>query len=252
MLELPILGLLEEEPMHGYELKKRLDDTLGAVAGVSYGSLYPALNRLERSGAIEVLDPGTAAPPSVPSMPSTGSIGGETAAARVRRRLKPSRRKRKVYRMTARGRELLRELLTAEEDAGDDRTFALKLAFCRHLEPGDRLELFERRRAWLSEKLARVRRVLTGEGPPSSRRPADPYTRSLIEHDREATQREMEWVDSLIEGERAADGDLAGARAGAGETGEAGAAAGEIESSPAGPDESRETGRVPIAPEGGT
>ena len=51
MLELAILGLLKEQPLHGYELKKRLGDTLGFLWGVSYGSLYPALRRLERAGA---------------------------------------------------------------------------------------------------------------------------------------------------------------------------------------------------------
>lgn len=191
MLELPILGLLREEPLHGYELKKRLDETLGAVAGVSYGSLYPALRRLEKAGAIEALDPQAGAP----ALPTTGSIGGETAAARVRRRLKPGGRKRKEYRITARGYELLRELLTADEGSGDDRAFRLRIAFCRYLEPDDRLALFERRRAWLTEKLAKVRDALA----PSERRPdPDLYIRSLIEHDTESTRRDLEWIERLI------------------------------------------------------
>lgn len=201
MLELPILGLLTEEPLHGYELKKRLDETVGVVAGVSYGSLYPALRRLERAGAIEVLLPAEAGVP----IPATGSIGGETAAAGaraaltergrgMRRRLTTSRRKRKEYRITDSGRELLAELLKAGEDAGDGRAFALKLAFCRHLEPPDRLKLFERRRDWLAERLARVRAALSSD---------DSYTRSLVEHDGESTRRDLEWVERLIEEERA-------------------------------------------------
>ena len=56
MLELAVIGLLKEQPLHGYELKKRLSDTLGFLWGVSYGSLYPALRRLERAGAIEVVE----------------------------------------------------------------------------------------------------------------------------------------------------------------------------------------------------
>ena len=56
MLELAILGLLAETPLHGYELKKRLSETLGPLWGISFGSLYPALRRLERSGAIEEVD----------------------------------------------------------------------------------------------------------------------------------------------------------------------------------------------------
>jgi transcriptional regulator len=50
MLELAILGLLKEQPLHGYELKKRLGETLGSLWGISYGSLYPALRRLEDRG----------------------------------------------------------------------------------------------------------------------------------------------------------------------------------------------------------
>jgi len=53
MLELAVLGLLSEQPRHGYDLKKRLSETLGPLWGISFGSLYPALRRLERSGAIE-------------------------------------------------------------------------------------------------------------------------------------------------------------------------------------------------------
>lgn len=186
--------------MHGYELKKRLDETVGMVAGVSYGSLYPALRRLEKAAAIEALDPAT---PSHP-IPATGSIGGETAAARVRRRLTPSRRKRKEYRITDRGLELLEELLKTDEDAGDERAFALKLAFCRYLEPADRLALFERRRAWLAEKLERMKTALRADDHKTggAGRRADRYTRSLIEHDDEATQRDLEWVIRLIESER--------------------------------------------------
>src|SRR2546430_14229644 len=57
MLELAILGLLKEQAMHGYQLKKRLADTLGSFWQVSYGSLYPALKRLQRQGAVEMVFP---------------------------------------------------------------------------------------------------------------------------------------------------------------------------------------------------
>ena len=47
VLELAILGLLLESPMHGYELRKRLTGLLGAFRAFSYGSLYPALRRMQ-------------------------------------------------------------------------------------------------------------------------------------------------------------------------------------------------------------
>jgi DNA-binding PadR family transcriptional regulator len=46
VIDLAILGLLKEQPLHGYELKKRLTGVLGPLSSVSFGSLYPALARL--------------------------------------------------------------------------------------------------------------------------------------------------------------------------------------------------------------
>ena len=53
MLELAILGLLLESPMHGYELRKRLTGLLGAFRAFSYGSLYPTLRRMQADGLIQ-------------------------------------------------------------------------------------------------------------------------------------------------------------------------------------------------------
>jgi DNA-binding PadR family transcriptional regulator len=196
MLELAILGLLKELPLHGYELKKRLNDTLGHVWGVSYGSLYPALARLERMGAIEVVNPPAAPQAGAIPMPATGSIAGEAAAARLRRPLRRSGRTRKAYRIAAAGQALFNDLLRADPTPGTDenRAFALKLAFCRHLEPPARLELLQRRRTQLADKLARGR-----QAPASDR-----YTRALIEHETTTAERDLEWVDSLIAAERGA------------------------------------------------
>ena len=64
MLEMAILGLLLESPMHGYELRKRLTGLLGAFRAFSYGSLYPTLRRMQADGLIErTVFPTT--PPSV-------------------------------------------------------------------------------------------------------------------------------------------------------------------------------------------
>ncbi|MDQ3645648.1 MAG: PadR family transcriptional regulator, partial [Actinomycetota bacterium] len=50
MLELPVLGLLKEKEMHGYELRKQLGAMLGPFWQVSWGSLYPTLRRLSKAG----------------------------------------------------------------------------------------------------------------------------------------------------------------------------------------------------------
>jgi DNA-binding PadR family transcriptional regulator len=190
VLDLAILGLLKEQPLHGYELKKRLGETLGSLWGMSYGSLYPALRRLERDGAIEIVEPEL---PTV-AIPATGSLDGDLAAARLRRPAKATRRTRKAYRITEVGDARLSQLLLDDDAAGDDeRTFALKLAFCRHLEPASRLELLERRRAALADRVARSRRTSPGRG--------DRYTRSLLEHRAHTTQQDLEWVEALIAAE---------------------------------------------------
>ena len=56
MLEFALLGLLKERPMHGYDLRKRLREEFGPLSNLSYGSLYPALARLEADGMISALD----------------------------------------------------------------------------------------------------------------------------------------------------------------------------------------------------
>ena len=194
MLELAILGLLKEQPLHGYELKKRLGDTLGSRWGISYGSLYPALRRLEHDGSIEIVEPETAAVP----MPATGSLDGDLAAARLRRPVKATRRTKKAYRLTERGDARLSELLIDDEGTGDDeRTFALKLAFCGTLDPESRLEVLTRRRAALADRLARAKRSSPGRG--------DRYSRSLFEHRTQSTERDLEWVDALIAAEAHTD-----------------------------------------------
>jgi DNA-binding PadR family transcriptional regulator len=52
MLELAILGLLKQQPMHGYQLSRELGESLGGFWRVSYGSLYPTLRRMERDGLV--------------------------------------------------------------------------------------------------------------------------------------------------------------------------------------------------------
>ncbi|MGO9341441.1 MAG: PadR family transcriptional regulator [Acidimicrobiales bacterium] len=196
MLELAILGLLEDRQMHGYEIRRRLRDELGVFSNVSFGSLYPALSRLEKSGAVEAAE--DADTPDRVTVPMTGSLSGERAAFRSIRAGTPrGRRARRVYRITDRGRTQFGDLLRAEDSGGDEaRSFSLRLAFARYLPPQARIRLLERRRAQLAERLSASRAVAGG---PSR---LDPYARSLVEHTTEATEREISWLERLIDAER--------------------------------------------------
>ena len=197
MLDLAILGLLQEHEFHGYEIRKRLRDELGLFANISFGSLYPALSRLEAAGAVTATE--SAGTPAVSPIPLTGSLGGERAALRSRRAgsTRGTKRSRKVYRITDQGRVLFEELLAADEPVGTDeaRSFSLRLAFARHLAPQARLALLERRREQLARRLSADRaRAAAGH--------FDSYTRSLVEHSTETTEHELSWLDRLIETEK--------------------------------------------------
>ncbi|HUZ43650.1 MAG TPA: PadR family transcriptional regulator [Acidimicrobiales bacterium] len=197
MLELAILGLLKEQELHGYELKKRLGDTFGPMSRVSFGSLYPALRRLEKAGAVEVTESGPSA--AALSIPTTGSLSGERAAYRARRASGGhDTRGRKVYRITPDGQALFEKLLAAEDASPeDDRSFQLRLAFARHLAADQRLGLLERRRAQLIERLARARTAVR-----AGRERLDSYARAVAEHSTEATEHDISWIERLIEVER--------------------------------------------------
>jgi DNA-binding PadR family transcriptional regulator len=199
MLELAILGLLEGQAMHGYEIRKRLRDELGQLSNVSFGSLYPALSRLERSGAVEATE--DTARSAVPPVPMTGSLSGERAALRARRSSTGlGRRSRKVYRITDEGRRQFAELLDSERAGGNDdaRNFSLRLAFARYLPPQARLRLLERRRAQLFQRLSEARAAAAGAAER-----LDTYAGALMEHTIESTERDIAWLDRLIDAERA-------------------------------------------------
>jgi DNA-binding PadR family transcriptional regulator len=195
MLDMAILGLLEEGDLHGYEIRRQLRDHLGLLANVSFGSIYPALTRLEKAGAVSATEgPSTTRSKRSSSAPPTGSLSGELAVLRARRHGGTrGRRGKKVYRVTDTGRQLFAELLADGGAADDARSFSLRLAFARHLAPAARLTLLERRRATL------VQRLGDAEG---TRTDLDPYARSVVQHTADGIARDISWLDRLIETER--------------------------------------------------
>jgi DNA-binding PadR family transcriptional regulator len=169
MLELAILGLLKERSMHGYQLSKRLAETLGPFWKVSYGSLYPALKRLQRGGAVEPVF-------------AREDVG----------------RRKNVYRITPQGEGLFAELLEESgQESWEDNPFRVRLAFFRYLKPETRLRLLEKRRAYLDGRLSEIKTSLK-----NYRERIDAYTLSLMRHGADATEQDIAWLDGLIETER--------------------------------------------------
>src|SRR5919107_4197694 len=134
-LELAVLGLLHEHPLHGYELRKRLNVVLGWGRLLSYGSLYPALQRMLRAGLIREQR-------SSPVPPA----GRPPVAA--------SRRPRITYEVTDDGREHFATLMAdAGPAAWEDDTFDVRFAFFGRIDREIRLRILEGRRARLEERL---------------------------------------------------------------------------------------------------
>ncbi len=170
MLELAILGLLKERPMHGYELKKRLSYMLGHFWTVSYGSLYPALKRLEKSGSIE-------------------------RAYLV----KEKTRNRNVYRITASGEsEFMRRLADDAVAASvvDTESFDLRMAFFQYLDPETRLSLLEKRREVLEAQVAQFKAYRSGH------KDEDRYRTGLLRHKVDQARSDMRWLERLMAHER--------------------------------------------------
>ena len=170
VLELAVLGLLADTPMHGYELRKRLGAVLGSLRAFSYGSLYPCLKELVAAGWI--------------------TTDGEAPKA--------GRRSKIVYKITAEGKEHLQTLLAeAGPSAWEDDNFGVHFALFGRTDAETRLRILEGRRSRLEERREGVRAALS-----RTRERLDDYTLALQQHGLESVEREVRWLNELIDAER--------------------------------------------------
>jgi DNA-binding PadR family transcriptional regulator len=172
VLELAVLGLLHESPLHGYELSKQLKSVLGPFRAISYGSLYPCLNSLQDAGLITTDD--------------TASESG------------PGRRKKHVYKLTAEGKERLQDQLAeGGPSTWDDEAFGVRFAFFSQTDAAVRLRILEGRRSRLEERQENATTSIDG-----TRGRLDRYTLELQRHGLESVEREVRWLNELIATER--------------------------------------------------
>jgi len=171
VLELAVLGLLNESPMHGYELNKRLKGVLGPFRAISYGTLYPCLNSLQSAGFITTDD-------------SAAEVG---------------KRKKTTYKLTAEGKERLQEQLAEGGPAAwEDESFGVRFAFFAQTDAETRLRILEGRRSRLEERQENASSSIS-----SARGRIDRYTLELQRHGLESVEREVRWLNELIATERA-------------------------------------------------
>jgi DNA-binding PadR family transcriptional regulator len=167
---------------------------LGSSSSVSYGSVYPALSRLERAGQVKAVE---AAGRPVDPIPMTGSLAGELAAARSQKAdtAPASRRARKVYGITAEGENRLVELLTEPLGAAPSSAFDLRLALFRHVGVEQRIAVLEARRTALRNRREELRRA----------NPADRYQLARQSRELAHIDHDLAWLANLIQAELAQD-----------------------------------------------
>ena len=166
-----VLGLLNEAPMHGYEIRKRLNALFGWSRALSYGSLYPCLKAMLRKGW----------------------ISEDTTASGSRRRAKI------VYRITEQGQARFAEHLAEGGPAAwdDDERFGVHFAFFARTDAAVRLRILEGRLRRLEERLERGRAQIE-----RTQERRDAYALELQRYGMESVEREMSWLSRLIASER--------------------------------------------------
>lgn len=170
-LELAVLGVLAERPLHGYELRKHLLDAVGLFGTLSYGVLYPTLRRMVESGLLTETDSNTVYP----------------------------KRNRIVYTVTDAGRAQLEDAVAHEgATAGDDDEFAVRITLFGRTTTATRLRVLEVRRRKLQQRLDHMRDNIA-----KGRERMDAYTLELQQHGLDALEREVAWLGDMITREEA-------------------------------------------------
>jgi DNA-binding PadR family transcriptional regulator len=130
-IEILILRRLRSGPAHGYELRKRVEQTTGVV--LHNNSLYPALRRFEEAGAVtKTAQPQDGRPP------------------------------RLVYTLTEVGHDLLHDLLAdfPPDQAADETEFLARLGQFSLLDSAERTTVLAARTRAVHAQLAHFRTML--------------------------------------------------------------------------------------------
>ena len=160
-VDILILRHLFAGPAHGYELRKRIEMTVGLA--LNNNTLYPALRRFEEAGAV-------------------------TKTAEQQQ----SRPPRHVYALTDLGRELLHDMLAelSADEAGDDTEFLTRMGQFRLLTPAERLAVLTARDEAILAHLDRLRML---RGRAGDERWGQLVTEELIRRN----EAERAWLASL-------------------------------------------------------
>jgi DNA-binding PadR family transcriptional regulator len=162
----PVLALLADQPAHGYEIKRGLEERFGSViAPLNAGQVYTTLQRLTRDELV-----------------------ADDAVAQAGR---PDKR---VYRLTDAGREALEEWMTtasAPTRLRDD--FFMKLTFAHAMGIADPREMIARQREAYLRSLGDLERVLQSPAD------GDATTTLVVEGAALHLEADLKWLDRCEE-----------------------------------------------------
>ncbi|MCU1579211.1 MAG: PadR family transcriptional regulator [Rhodoglobus sp.] len=159
-----MLAVLRSGPVHGYELKRRVQRT--TLTALSNNSLYPILRRFEQNGIV------------------TKSVEAH-----------PGRPDRNVYTITDAGRGLLAELISVlpPQLAANDEEFLVRVSFFQELEPAQRLAILAVRASILDAAIEQVTTLLSESDPGPTGEWRNLTIRQLIQN----FERERRWITEL-------------------------------------------------------
>src|SRR5437899_11190041 len=162
-LKYGVLGLLAEEPLHGYEVKNRFEAMLGGTWDVNIGQIYTTLQRLERDGLVRPV----------------GSRGD---------------RGKLLYELSPEGHKALDEWLS-QPDSGPQQLHEdiyVKLLLATRVANGDLAPLLARQKRAYLQRLRDLNR-LEDQARRDGRNDLARLVRGALLH----TEADLKWVDEL-------------------------------------------------------
>ena len=170
MYELFLLGKLMERPWHGYEFHQVLNSVVGPARQVSWGTIYPLLQRLEKAELIQRL-----------SEPSDRDDG----------------RGRQRYTITPKGKQRFLQLMKSESknDPNYRETFRIKLGNFSRVDIPTRRGILDRYLDRLTSVAAHTKAMsdLVSKVPEINESERGNILRALA-HDRFLVETEIKWI----------------------------------------------------------
>jgi PadR family transcriptional regulator AphA len=161
-----ILGLLAQQPMSGYDIKRFLKRLNWLISSPSFGSVYPALHALLKDSLVTV------------------DI--------VHRGSKPSR---KVYSITEAGRQTLQEWIDQPIESGASlKAFLMRLMLASNLSHTELIAYLQQRRSQVAVHRAALERVSEAQVETGGLGQRLAFDYGLV-----AAMAELTWLDRTLE-----------------------------------------------------